>query len=223
LSIQIWDTGIGMAAEDLLVIFEEFRQLDNPTRERSRGLGLGLSIVQRLGNLLGHEISVRSELGKGSVFMIEVMLQSGEEVQHVGDKQHEVEDGIDKGHRRSGVIMVIEDDPEVCDLLGAVLKAEGHNTVTAHDGIAALELVAHGGVRPDLILADYGLPHGMNGLQATKELREKLSREVPLIILTGDVSTDALRDIAHQECVQLNKPVKLRELNHAIQRLLPIS
>ena len=65
LSIEIWDTGIGIPDEELQAIFEEYHQLDNAARERSRGLGLGLSIVQRLGDLLGHRVSVRSTPGKG--------------------------------------------------------------------------------------------------------------------------------------------------------------
>ena len=77
LSIEVWDTGIGIRDEELQEIFEEFHQVDNAARERSRGLGLGLSIVQRLGNLLGHRIRVRSQPGKGSVFAVDVMLPSG--------------------------------------------------------------------------------------------------------------------------------------------------
>src|SRR6476620_12061778 len=71
------DTGIGIPGEDLQAIFEEYHQLDNAARERSRGLGLGLSIVQRLGNLLGHRVRVRSQPGKGSVFAVEVVLPTG--------------------------------------------------------------------------------------------------------------------------------------------------
>ena len=93
---------------------------------------------------------------------------------------------------------------------------------TAPDGIAALDLVARGTIRPDLVLADYNLPNGMNGLQLVAKLREKLHRQIPVIILTGDISTDTLRDIALQDCVQLNKPVKLPELTRSIQRLLPM-
>ena len=73
LSIEVWDTGVGIPDEELQAIFEEYHQLDNAARERSRGLGLGLSIVQRLGTLLGHRIRVRSRPGKGSVFAIEVV------------------------------------------------------------------------------------------------------------------------------------------------------
>ena len=72
LRIEIWDSGIGIPTEQLQEIFEEYRQIDNVARERSRGLGLGLSIVQRLGELLGHQVRVRSWLGRGSVFSIDV-------------------------------------------------------------------------------------------------------------------------------------------------------
>jgi two-component system, chemotaxis family, CheB/CheR fusion protein len=222
LSIEIWDTGVGIPNEELQAIFEEYHQLDNAVRERSRGLGLGLSIVQRLGNLLGHRIRVRSHPGKGSVFAIEVMLPP------IGTAQPEhhrrgKDDGIVEGVRRTGAILVVEGDPDLREFLTLVLKDEGHRAVTAPDGIAALKLVARGTVRPDIILADYNLPNGMGGLQVTAQLREKLHRQIPVIILTGDISTDTLRDIARHDCVQLNKPVKLKNLTQAIQRLLPIS
>ncbi len=74
LRIEVWDTGIGIPEEQLPAIFEEFHQLDNPARERSKGLGLGLAIVERLADLLGHAVDVRSRPGKGSVFAVEVPL-----------------------------------------------------------------------------------------------------------------------------------------------------
>ena len=74
LRIEIWDTGLGIPEGQLRAIFEEFHQIDNPARELNRGLGLGLAIVQRLGNLLGHPVDVRSRPGSGSVFAIEVAL-----------------------------------------------------------------------------------------------------------------------------------------------------
>lgn len=223
LSIEVWDTGVGIPDEELQAIFEEYHQLDNAARERSRGLGLGLSIVQRLGNLLGHRVRVHSHPGKGSVFAIEVMLLPGGTASQLEHKWHGIDDGIVEGIRRTGTILVVEDNPEVRELLEHHLKDEGHHTATAPDGIAALELVARGTVRPDLILADHNLPNGMNGLQVTAKLREQLHRQIPVVILTGDISTATLRDIALQDCVQLNKPVKLKDLTQVIQRLLPAS
>jgi two-component system, chemotaxis family, CheB/CheR fusion protein len=223
LSIEVADRGIGIPDKELQAIFEEYRQIDNPARERGRGLGLGLSIVQRLGKLLGHRVRVHSQLGTGSVFAIEVMLPSSTGTPRPELRWSAPGDGTAPNGRHTGAILVVEDDPEVRDILELVLKTEGFGATTAHDGAAALELVARDMVQPDLILADYNLPGGMNGLQVAKRLQETLHRQIPFIILTGDISTGTLRDIAGQDCIQLNKPVKLRELTQAIQHLLPVS
>ncbi len=221
LSIEICDTGIGIPERDLQAIFEEYHQIDNAARERSRGLGLGLSIVKRLGGLLGHRVRVRSQLGKGSVFAIEVPFPPAGAAPKPDPEHHDIDDRTAESVHRSGTILIVEDDPEVRGLLELLLTDEGHHPVTAHDGAAALELVARGMVRPDLILADYNLPGGFNGLELAAKLREKLHRETPVMILTGDISTDTLRDIAAQNCRQLNKPVKATELTQVIQSLLP--
>ena len=125
--------------------------------------------------------------------------------------------------RRAGTILVVEDDPEIRELLELFLKDEGHHTAAAADGAATLDMVARGTIRPDLILADYNLPNGMDGLQVVAGLRKELHSKIAAIILTGDISTDTLREIVRQNCVQLSKPVKLKALAQAVQRLLPIS
>ncbi len=226
LSVEIWDTGIGIAPDSLPAIFDEYHQVDNSARERSRGLGLGLSIVQRIGKLLGHHVRVRSQLGKGSVFAIDVALPpASEPATRVEGLDTDNENGVVEAIRPSGSILVVEDDPEVRELLEIFLKEEGYRTVTAPDGIVALDLVRQGTVRPDLILADYNLPNGMTGLRLAAKLREELRGKIPVVILTGDTSTGTLRDVARGDCTQLDKPVKLKELTQAIQRLLatPIS
>ena len=223
LSIEIWDTGIGIPDDELQAIFEEYHQLDNAAHDHNRGLGLGLSIVQRLGNLLGHGVRVRSKAGKGSVFVIEIALAANGPAQELDHHRPNSDARTIRGAHRTGSILVVEDDPEMRELLGILLRDQGHHVATAADGAVALDLVAYGTIRPDLILADYNLPNSMDGLQAATELREKLHRQIPVIILTGDISTDTLRDIARHDCAQLNKPVKLNELTEIIQRLLPIS
>ncbi len=189
ISIEIWDTGIGIPDGELQAIFEEYHQLDNAARERTRGLGLGLSIVQRLVRLLGHRIHVRSRLGKGSVFAIEVTIPAdGALLQDANaDLQHMAGDGAHVA--RKGTILVVEDDPDVRELVEQLLSGEGHHVMVAADGYAALELVAQGKINPELVLADYNLPKGLHGLQVAAKLRETLRRQIPVIIMTGDIST----------------------------------
>jgi two-component system CheB/CheR fusion protein len=218
-SLQVWDTGIGIQAEDLQSIFEEYHQLDNPARERNRGLGLGLSIVHRLGDLLGHHVHVRSQPGLGSVFAIELpraaLGPAGEptSAKPTGGAARPPPEQV-------GTILLVEDDPDVRELLDLALRREGHRVIAAMDGASALDLAARATTKPDLILADYNLPNGMNGLVVANRIRATCRRPIPVVILTGDISTGALREIATQNCLQLNKPVKLAVLAQTIQHLL---
>jgi two-component system CheB/CheR fusion protein len=223
LSIQIWDTGVGIPEGQLQDIFEEYHQLDNAARDRSLGLGLGLSIVKRLGVLLHHTVSVRSQLGKGSVFSIEVKQMLGgtpprteNRVLGLAGKHHD-------NAVQAGTILIVEDDSEVRDLLEIGLNADGHRVVTAPDGVAALELLETEALRPGLVISDFNLPNGMDGLCVAAKLRSRLRRFVPVVILTGDISTKTLRDIALQKCEHLNKPASLKELTAVIKRLVPAS
>ncbi len=220
LRIEVWDTGIGIPDAELQAIFEEYHQLDNPAREKSRGLGLGLSIVQRLGTLLGHRVSVRSRVGKGSVFSIEVPLSSGDNAPQIDRHRHGGAPGMVGAVARSGEILIVEDDPELRELLELLLIHSGYRAATATDGIMALDMVAGGALTPDLALVDYNLPNGMNGLQVGAALRKRLRRDIPVIILTGDISTETKRAVELQNCVPLNKPVKLKELTAVIEHLL---
>nr|WP_151180299.1 chemotaxis protein CheB [Hypericibacter terrae] len=222
LRIEVWDTGVGIPEEELQAIFEEYHQLDNDAHGPTRGLGLGLSIVNRLGSLLDHRTEVRSILGKGSVFSIEVKLIPDGAAERQEQRRDRTNEGTAESAGRTGTILIVEDDPEVRGLLEHLLTEEGHRTATAPDGFAAMDMVARGTLRPDLLLADYNLPHGMNGLEVSAKLREKLHRTIPVVVLTGDISTATLRSIAQQNCVQLNKPVKAKELTQLMQRLLPV-
>jgi two-component system CheB/CheR fusion protein len=216
LCIEVWDTGIGIAADQLRNIFDEYHQIGNVARERSRGLGLGLSIVQRLGDLLGHKVTVRSTPGKGSGFSIEVPRATT--VPQPAAAAGQSADAIITAP--SGHILIIEDDPDISQLLASFLTEEGFTVAVALNGRDATALVTTGAIIPDLILADYNLPGNETGLQAVHDLRAFLRRPVPVIVVTGDISTVTLRLIAEENCVQMNKPMKLAALMEAIRRLL---
>jgi len=221
--IEVWDMGIGIRQEEFQAIFEEYHQIDNAARERNLGLGLGLSIVQRLGNLLELPIRVRSQLGKGSGFAIEVPRLVGETEAEGSGSGPAVDAASTDDRHRKGRILIIEDDPKIRDLLDLVLTAEGHQTTTAADGIAALKLVGADHPAPDFILADYNLPNGPTGLRLIGKIRERFRRPIPAAILTGDISGATLREITDQGCTLLNKPVKLNILSRTIQDLLKVA
>ncbi len=219
LKIEVWDTGVGIAATELDAIFEEYHQIDNAARERSLGLGLGLSIVQRLGRLLGHRVGVRSLPSRGSVFSIDITLKTTAKLET--PERHQIDQKVGATHAHAtGTILIVDDDPDLRDLLDQFLTADGHKTATAGDAQVALAMIASKSVQPDVLLADYNLPGGMNGLQLTSKMRETMGRAIPVVILTGDISTSTLRDVAAHDCLQLNKPVKLDVLKQAIQRVL---
>ncbi len=216
--IEIWDSGMGIPESQLGAIFDEYHQIDNAARERSRGLGLGLSIVKRLGDVLGHAVGVRSRPGRGSVFSIEVSRPEKGATRQV-DGRLPLTTSRSPTHRQ-GSILVVDDDPDIRELLQQLLEAEGHTVVAAVDGLEAMKLLTHRVVQPDIVLSDFNLPGGMNGLELATQARGALHRQVAVAILTGDISSGTLRDIAQQSCVHLSKPVKLHELTRLVQTFL---
>ena len=210
-SIEVWDTGIGIAEKDLASIFDAYHQVRALPRDRQEGLGLGLSIVQRLSILLGHELSVRSRMDRGSVFSVAARV--------VGPPEVTVPEAPAVKPRGSS-ILVIENDPQLRGLLLRLLAAEGHGATGAGDARAGLVLVRETGIRPALLVADFNLPGGMTGLEAAMLLRAQAGGQLPVIILTGDMSKKTREEIARKDCVQLSKPVRPAELVEVARRLL---
>ena len=180
-------------------------------------MGLGLAIVQRLGNLLGHNIDVRSRPGRGSVFAIEVAL-APKEVRSVAPKAIEGEsEEIAAGN---GSILIVEDDPALRYSLEHFLRADGHRMAAAADGEEAILLVARKDAQPDMVIVDYDLPKGLTGLQVVARLREMLGHDLPALILTGDISTETLSEIARQGYIQRSKPIRAKELTRLVRSML---
>ncbi len=211
--IEVWDSGVGIMGEYLPHIFEEYFQ--GPQDARPGGFGLGLAIVQRLGNILGHPINVQSTPGKGSGFSIVVPL--GREKPKVTGSTALLERLPDSLFART--MIVIEDEGSVRAALESWLRSEGLDVVSAANGNEALAL-AEKGVRFDLILADYNIPGRMNGVDSINALRAALAWKIPAIVLTGDIRTDVIESIAAHDVSIALKPVKTDELMELIKRQL---
>lgn len=216
LRIDVWDTGIGIDPADRALIFEEYHQIDNEARERSKGMGLGLAIVRQLAALLHHPISLETLPGKGSMFAIEA------------PRVHYQPDPVSTGRnlptpsptlRRtaSSSILVVEDDPELRELLVQMLASDTHRVLACANGPEALEAVARKSFAPDLILIDYNLPEGMDGIEVSRRLNGLAHRPAAVIVLTGDISNSATVLIAAAGAQRLSKPVKADVLREAVR------
>ena len=212
--IDVLDSGIGISAEHLSKVFEEFHQVGNPERDRSQGLGLGLAIVQRLSRLLNHPVAVRSEPGKGSVFSIEVPRAAAPAV------SLSVQEAADAPSGEGRLAVLVEDDVIVLMGLRTIFQEWGYEVVVAGSAEQALERL-HGLDRPpDLIIADYRLRNGQVGTEAIVQIRELVGSPMPAIVLTGEIGTECDRDAAALGLAVVRKPITPRQLQRAVQELL---
>ena len=203
--IEIWDSGVGIPEEHLPRIFDEYYQVEDRTHLGS--FGLGLAIVQRLGNMLGHPVDVQSRSGEGSCFSIEVPLARESVRAGNGRALPERAEQVFRG-----IILVIEDDSFVRNGIELLLAAEGLNVVGAANGHEALDLITKRNVRPDLVLSDFNLPGRMNGIDSIRAVRKALARRIPAIVLTGDIRSEVLDAIARHNVSIATKPVSADQL-----------
>ncbi|TVR97146.1 MAG: PAS domain S-box protein [Rhodospirillales bacterium] len=215
LEIGVWDTGPGIAADKLELIFEEFRQIDpGSPGGRERGLGLGLAIVERVARVLGHPVHVRSEPGRGSVFSVTVPLARG--VEAPLPPPVVTVRGVTVGAR----VLVVDDEPDICQGMEALLGGWSCRVVSAGSADEALQHLAAGGVRPDLIIADYHLRDGATGVDAIEQVRAATGWRMPALLITADHSTHLHREAAARGYPLLNKPVKPAQLRALVTHLL---
>jgi two-component system CheB/CheR fusion protein len=231
LRIEVWDTGTGLSERQLRAILAEFRQLDNPARERIRGLGLGLSIVQRLGSLLDHSIDVQSCPGKGSVFAIEAPIareQPGvlpQRRQPGTVRQPTVRAGSSpqaetKVDMLQPTIFVVDDDASVREAMSRFLQEEGWLVEVYGSAEAFLQAYRPG--REGCLVVDAWMPR-IGGL----ELLERLQTEggaPPAIVITGHADIPlAVRAMKAGAMAFLEKPVRYDELVVNIERALELT
>jgi signal transduction histidine kinase/CheY-like chemotaxis protein len=208
--LEVWDTGPGIRPEHRRAIFEEFYQVANPDRDRAKGLGLGLAIVRRLTELLAHPLTLESEAGRGSVFRV-----SAPRAEPAGPGAADLARAFGPP---SASILAVEDDAAVRDAMARLLEGWGHRVLACRDGGEALAAMADG-LRPDLIICDYRLPGGENGIEVVRRLQAIGAGAPPALLITGDTAPERLREAEASGLPVLHKPVSSARLRAAVQAL----
>jgi CheY-like chemotaxis protein/anti-sigma regulatory factor (Ser/Thr protein kinase) len=209
LEVRVRDTGIGIPASHVSAIFESFRQLETGLSRNYPGLGLGLAVAQKLAVLLGGEISVQSEPGKGSTFLVRLPIRLPVDV-HVRPVDFQ---------RVRGHLLVVDDDSVAQTIASHVLRRHSYDVECVCNGPAAIDKASHATF--DLILLDLQMP-GMDGFQTARYIRAiPAYANTPIIAVTANCSSD-YRDRCIKTGMQgfLAKPVQSKELVQTVERHL---
>ena len=211
--IDVHDTGIGIEPQHLDRVFDEYYQVDNPGRDRSKGLGMGLAIVRRLATLLGHDIEVSSRPGRGTRFRVVLPEAAAPGV---------AADGPVGGAERGALpqrVLLLDDELDIGLAVRALLGAHGiHTTVVQHEAEAdaALDAARAAGQPYQALLCDYRLAGGTDGLDAALRLRARAGGGLQVLIVTGETSPERLQRVRDSGLPVLYKPASAEALLAAL-------
>jgi len=226
--IQVIDTGIGIATNEYEHIFSEFYQLSNSERDRKKGLGLGLSIVQRSADLLGHRIGLKSKLGEGSNFSVtldlaennpEISQQSSLRINSQSSFQVKQPQN-NKVSDNSLLIVVVDDEKSIRDGLCQLLEIWEYDVVAASNGQKAVEKLQQKNKAPDVIISDFRLRDNETGINVIDTIHQAYHADIPALIVTGDIEKNRLIEMNSRNFDVLYKPVpplKLREFLNQLE------
>ncbi|MDR5860790.1 PAS domain-containing protein [Halomonas eurihalina] len=221
LSIEVWDSGPGIPEAKQAEIFQEFRRLDQASRhkEGEKGLGLGLSIAERMSRVLNHPIRVRSWEGVGTVFSISVpVVEARTQEATEESKPRRV------GNKLAGTrILCIDNESLILEGMKAMLTGWGCEVFTATSIGGAKSVLRHLDADPDAILADYHLDNEVTGLMAMEALGERLHGNVPGIVITADRTEEVAEAVKRAGYHLLLKPVRPAALRALLTRTLQAS
>ena len=209
--LDVIDTGMGIAAEHQTEIFEEFRQLNNPARDSSKGLGIGLAIVSRLARLIGAEVQVASRLNRGSRFSL--LLPVERSASPAVQAPLPIEDA-------RGRILIVEDNSSIRETYEIMLEHWGYATLSAATGEEALDRAAQAKWEFDAIVADHRLGPGLTGNAAALEIARRAGRSYPTMLVTGDTAEERLTEVSSSGFALLHKPVDADDLRRTLASLL---
>ena len=197
--IEIQDSGIGISPENQQEVFNEFVQLQNPERDRNKGLGLGLAIVKRLVNLMQHDLQMHSIPGTGTNFRLRLPI-----AEVVAEPQ--IANDLQKNIGGNGMrVLVIDDEAVVRMAVESLLSEWGYAVIVADSAEAALNSLH---TAPDVIIADYRLRENLTGVDAIRAVQSKWGSDIPALIITGDTGPEQLSDVNKSGFSLLHKPVQ---------------
>lgn len=212
--IQVWDTGIGISAQEISRLPEEFFQASNAHADasQSRGLGLGLAIVQRSAQLIGARLNWRSELGRGSMFSIHVSRG-----RPVGQAPERAPPSSVRGHVRT--VLVVDENPDILAAMALLLRSWGEEPLLAASADEADRIAKSHAGRLHAALVDFHLTQGQNGLIVAERL-QRTSADLAVAIVTGDTSAEVMEAVRSAGLVMMHKPVDPTMLQQFIARPL---
>jgi signal transduction histidine kinase/ActR/RegA family two-component response regulator len=217
--LSVIDTGRGIPPDQQESVFQEFVQLHNLARDRSKGLGLGLAIVSRLGRLLGHRVHLRSRPQHGSVFSIDVPLGNAQLIQSPVTASAPVQIPAD------ALVLLVDDESAILRGMSELFDNWHIDLVTAHSFDESVEWLHTLNRVPDVIVSDYRLSDDTDGIEVISRLRQQYGHDIPAILVTGDTAPETILRIAQAGIPMLHKPLrpaKLRALlTHLIQQAHP--
>ena len=214
--IEVWDTGVGIPEDHLDEIFVEFRQLSTPRRKVEHSVGLGLAIVQRVSRTLGHAVTVHSRLGCGSVFGVEVPL--GHHLDNTDVCELVAGEAPDAITGTS--VVVVENENGVLIGMRELLEGWGCHVLAESSGARAVSELQRNDCAPQIVVADYHLDDGENGLDAIDLVRAHCRRPIAGLIITADNSPDLHERIRSYGLRALKKPVKPAKLRALMSHLV---
>ena len=202
--VEVRDTGIGIPEDKIDEIFEEFRQLG--PGERNRGSGLGLAIVAKAAALLGLQVRVSSEVGKGSMFSVELPLGRASRAE-----------GRQESRPRPLRIALVDDNVAVLTAMSCALETIGHEVVAAETGKELLDRL--GSEPPDVVISDYRLADGKTGFDVIAAAREVFGEKLPALLITGDTDPKLMRSMADRGVIVQHKPLEIEALQECITEI----
>ncbi|MGR4043711.1 hybrid sensor histidine kinase/response regulator NahK/ErcS' [Pseudomonas sp. 910_21] len=216
LSIEVWDSGMGIAAERLEEIFQEFKRGEEQRPDQDRGLGLGLAIVEKIAGILGHRIGVRSWPGRGSVFSVQVPISASAPLPAPRPELGEAL--LERLH--GARIWVVDNDAAICAGMRTLLEGWGCQVITALSEEDLARQVDDYRAEVDLLIADYHLDRQQNGIDAVARINARRALAIPAMMITANYSNELkqqLRELGH---TLMHKPVRPMKLKTAISHLL---